>query len=152
MAIGDRTTIGDLAFTFKGVRDLVGPNYKGAQAWVEVTRNTSQGDSKVADMLPEKRIYRVQSNPMTEAAIHSRISGDMYVSLGEPLDANTWTLRVYIKPFVDWIWGGCLLMAIGGGVAASDRRYRVRAKTPAAVATTAPTAGMGAVAAGGAAD
>ena len=155
MAIGDRTTIGDLAFTFKGVRDLVGPNYKGAQAWVEVTRNTSQGDSKVADMLPEKRIYRVQSNPMTEAAIHTRISGDMYVSLGEPLDANTWTLRVYIKPFVDWIWGGCLLMAIGGGVAASDRRYRVRAKVPAAMASTAPTAGMGAVAAvatGGAAD
>ena len=152
MAIGDRTTIGDLAFTFKGVRDLVGPNYQGAQAWVEVTRSTSQGERKVADLLPEKRIYRVQSNPMTEAAIHSRISGDMYVSLGEPLDANTWTLRVYIKPFVDWIWGGCLLMAIGGGVAASDRRYRVRAKVPAALASTAPTAGAGAVAAGGAAD
>jgi len=136
MAIGERTTIGDLAFTFKGVRDLIGPNYQGAQGWVEVTRNTSQGERKVADMLPEKRIYRVQSNPMTEAAIHTRISGDMYVSLGEPLDANTWTLRVYIKPFVDWIWGGCLLMAIGGGVAASDRRYRARAKASAAVAPT----------------
>ena len=124
MAIGDRTTIGDLAFTFKGVRDLVGPNYGGVQAWVEVTRATRQGDSKVADMLPEKRVYRVQSNPMTEAAIRTRISGDLYVSLGEPLAADTWTLRVYIKPFVDWIWGGCLLMALGGGIAASDRRYR----------------------------
>ena len=124
MAIGDRTTIGDLAFTFKGVRDLVGPNYGGVQAWVEVTRATRQGDSKVADMLPEKRVYRVQSNPMTEAAIRTRISGDLYVSLGEPLSADTWTLRVYIKPFVDWIWGGCLLMALGGGIAASDRRYR----------------------------
>ena len=132
MTIGDRTTIGDLAFTFKGVREILGPNYQATQGWVEVTRSTGQGERKVADMLPEKRVYRVQSNPMTEAAIHTRISGDMYVSLGEPLGANSWTLRVYIKPFVDWIWGGCLLMAIGGGVAASDRRYRVRAKAAAA--------------------
>ena len=134
MTLGDRTTIGDLAFIFKGVRDLLGPNYQGVQAWVEVTRGTSQGEQKVADMLPEKRVYRVQSNPMTEAAIHTRISGDMYVSLGEPLAADTWTLRVYIKPFVDWIWGGCLLMALGGGIAASDRRYRSsHARAPAAV-------------------
>ena len=131
MAIGERTTIGDLAFTFKGVRSLLGPNYEAAQAWVEVTRNSAQGEHKVADMLPEKRVYRVQSNPMTEAAIHTRISGDMYVSLGEPLGGDSWTLRVYIKPFVDWIWFGCLLMAIGGGVAATDRRYRARARAAA---------------------
>ena len=80
-----------------------------------------------------------------QAAIHTRISGDMYVSLGEALDANTWTLRVYIKPFVDWIWGGCLLMAIGGGVAASDRRYRVRAKAAAAAEPTAEADTVGAV-------
>ena len=144
MTIGDRTTIGDLAFTFKGVREMLGPNYQATQGWVEVTRSTPQGERKVADMLPEKRVYRVQSNPMTEAAIHTRISGDMYVSLGEPLGANSWTLRVYIKPFVDWIWGGCLLMAIGGGVAASDRRYRVRTKA-AAVEPVGPVGAAGAV-------
>ena len=69
----------------------------------------------------------------------------MYVSLGEPLDATTWTLRVYIKPFVDWIWGGCLLMAIGGGVAASDRRYRVRAKAAAPAESVGGAGAVGAV-------
>ena len=151
MTIGERTTIGDLAFTFKGVREVLGPNYQATRGWVEVTRNSAQGESKVADMLPEKRVYRVQSNPMTEAAIRTRISGDLYVSLGEALDANTWTLRVYIKPFVDWIWGGCLLMAIGGGVAASDRRYRARAQAAAPAETTAGGASVGAANAAGAA-
>ena len=127
MAIGDRTTIGDLAFTFKGVRDVLGPNYKAARGWVEVTRTGPAGEKKVADMLPEKRIYRVQSNPMTEAAIHTRLTGDLYVSLGEALEGNSWTVRVYVKPFVDWIWGGCVLMALGGLVALTDRRYRARA-------------------------
>ena len=141
MAVGDRTTIGDLAFTFKGVRDVLGPNYKAARGWIEVTRTGPGGESKVADMLPEKRIYRVQSNPMTEAAIHTRITGDLYVSLGEALEGNSWTVRVYVKPFVDWIWGGCVLMALGGLVALTDRRYRARAKATApAPSGIAPTA------------
>ncbi len=144
MAVGDRTTIGDLAFTFKGVRDILGPNYKASQGWIEVTRTGPQGERKVADMLPEKRIYRVQSNPMTEAAILTRLSGDLYVSLGEPLEGNTWTVRVYVKPFVDWIWGGCLLMALGGLLAATDRRYRARDRVAAPAGTTPATAVMGA--------
>ena len=131
MAVGDRTTVGDLAFTFKGVRNIEGPNYRAVQGWIEVTRSTGQGERKVTDMLPEKRIYRVQSNPMTEAAIHTRLTGDLYVSLGEPLEGNSWTVRVYVKPFVDWIWGGCLLMSLGGLVAVTDRRYRARAKVAA---------------------
>jgi cytochrome c-type biogenesis protein CcmF len=140
MAVGDRTTIGDLVFTFKGVRDVLGPNYKAARGWIEVTRTGPAGETKVADMLPEKRIYRVQSNPMTEAAIHTRLTGDLYVSLGEPLEGNSWTVRVYVKPFVDWIWGGCALMALGGLVAMTDRRYRARAKAAApAQAKLAPT-------------
>jgi cytochrome c-type biogenesis protein CcmF len=131
MAIGDRTTIDDLAFTLRGVRGLEGPNYRAAQAWVEVTRKVgggaTPGERKVTDMLPEKRVYRVQQNPMTEAAIHTRLRGDLYVALGEQLEDNSWTVRVYVKPFVDWIWGGCLLMALGGIVVATDRRYRARA-------------------------
>ena len=62
---------------------------------------------------------------MKEAAIHSSIDRDLYVSLGEPLPDGAWSLRVYYKPFVNWIWAGCLLMALGGALAASDKRYRV---------------------------
>jgi len=69
-------------------------------------------------------VYRVQQNPMTEAAIHTGFTRDLYVSLGEPVGPTAWIVRVYYKPFVDWIWGGCLLMALGGLLAASDRRYR----------------------------
>src|SRR5678816_56534 len=82
-------------------------------------------------MQPEKRIYNVQQMPMTEAAIDSGPWGDIYVSLGEPIDpgaveTGAWSVRVYHKPFVTWIWGGCLLMALGGALAASDRRYRAK--------------------------
>ncbi len=79
---------------------------------------------------PQKRIYFAQSQmPMTEASIRSSLIGDVYVSLGEPVGNNgAWTLRVYYKPFVTWIWGGCVLMALGGFVAMSDRRYRVLAR------------------------
>ena len=81
---------------------------------------------------PEKRDYGPGSMPMTEAAIDASFTRDVYVSLGEPLGADkensAWAVRVYFKPFVDWIWGGCLLMALGGLLAASDRRYRLRVK------------------------
>jgi cytochrome c-type biogenesis protein CcmF len=67
--------------------------------------------------------------PMTEAAIDAGFTRDVYVSLGEPLDnSGAWSVRVYYKPFVDWIWGGCLLMALGGFIAMLDRRYRLRAR------------------------
>jgi cytochrome c-type biogenesis protein CcmF len=79
----------------------------------------------VRTLHPEKRVYNAQSQmPMTEAAIASGIFGDLYVSLGEPVGDGAWTMRVYHKPFVTWIWGGCLLMAFGGFCAISDRRYR----------------------------
>ncbi len=121
MDVGDTTEINGYTFTFRGVRDLLGPNYEAAQGLVEVTRD----GRKVVDMRPEKRVYRVQRNPMTNAAITASPTRDLYVSLGEPLDGNAWLVRVYVKPFVDWIWGGCLMMAFGGLLAATDRRYRV---------------------------
>jgi len=121
MDIGDTTDIAGYRFTYRGVRDLQGPNYVAAQGLVEVTRD----GKPVATMRPEKRIYRVQQNPMTEAAINTGFTRDLYVSLGEPVGGNAWIVRVYYKPFVDWIWGGCVLMALGGLLAASDRRYRV---------------------------
>jgi cytochrome c-type biogenesis protein CcmF len=77
-------------------------------------------------MHPEKRTYRVQRTALTDAAIDRTLARDLYVSLGEPVDGGAWIVRVYVKPFVDWIWGGCLLMALGGALAASDRRYRAK--------------------------
>jgi cytochrome c-type biogenesis protein CcmF len=80
-------------------------------------------------MYPERRIYNVQEQVMTEAAIAPGLTRDLYVSLGDPLDAQgTWLVKVQHKPFVDWIWFGCLFMALGGLLAASDRRYRVALK------------------------
>ena len=79
-------------------------------------------------MHPERRVYKVQNNPMTEAAIDTGFARDLYVSLGDPLGAGAWLVRVQHKPFIDWIWGGCLIMALGGLLAASDRRYRYSLK------------------------
>jgi cytochrome c-type biogenesis protein CcmF len=125
MAAGDSTEVLGYVFNFRGLRQLQGPNYDAVQALVEVTRN----GSPVVELTPEKRIYRVQRNPMTEAAINFGFTRDLYVSLGEPVDnGRAWIVRVYVKPFVDWIWGGCVLMALGGALAASDRRYRVKQK------------------------
>jgi len=81
---------------------------------------------------PEKRIYNANGTAMTEAAIDTGFFGDRYVSLGEPVTdkgiAGAWALRIYIKPFVDWIWGGCFMMALGGFLAITDRRYRLAVK------------------------
>jgi cytochrome c-type biogenesis protein CcmF len=123
MAPGDTTELSGYRFLFQGAREVTGPNYDAAQAVVEVTR----GGQPVVTLRPEKRVYRVQTNPMTEAAIDRGLTRDLYVSLGEPVDNGAaWIVRVYFKPFVDWIWGGCVLMALGGALAASDRRYRAK--------------------------
>jgi len=120
MNVGDSTTVNGYTFTFRGVKELQGPNYQSVQGQMEVTR----GGKKLADLHPEKRVYRVQQNPMTEADIDAGVTRDLYVSLGEPVESGAWIVRVYVKPFINWIWGGCLLMALGGLLAVSDRRYR----------------------------
>jgi cytochrome c-type biogenesis protein CcmF len=123
MAPGDHVDVGGYRFVFNGVREGRGPNYRAAVGDVELR----QGERVLRTMAPEKRQYNVQTMPMTEAAIDTGLTRDLYVSLGEPVgDKGAWTLRVYHKPFVDWIWGGALLMALGGFVAIADRRYRVR--------------------------
>ena len=86
---------------------------------------------------PEKRVYNASGMPMTEAAIESGPFGDRYVSLGEPVEGGAWSVRIYIKPFVTWIWGGCILMALGGFLALSDRRYCASARREAAVPASA---------------
>ena len=122
MQIGDSTTVRGYTFTFRGTRDLQGPNYIATRGHMEVEHK----GQKLAPMYPEKRVYRVQQNPMTEAAIDAGVTRDLYVSLGEPVASGAWIVRVYVKPFIDWIWGGCVLMALGGILAVTDRRYRLK--------------------------
>ncbi len=124
MEPGDSVELGGYTFRLIGVRDVRGPNYVAGRARIEVTRN----GRAVTTLYPEKRIYTVQNSPMTEAAIDTGFTRDLYVSLGEAVSATAWVVKVQHKPFIDWIWGGCLLMALGGAIAASDRRYRVSAK------------------------
>ncbi|MDX9740363.1 MAG: heme lyase CcmF/NrfE family subunit [Gammaproteobacteria bacterium] len=142
MEIGDVTELAGYEFRFDGVSQQNGPNYQAARGRIEVMRN---GDT-VAIMHPEKRVYLVQTMPMTEAAIDTNLFRDLYVSLGEPVANGAWSIRIYYKPFVVWIWGGCVLMAIGGLLAISDRRYRLairRQRTVAAdTAAGSPAAGL----------
>ena len=121
MAAGDYTRMGGYTVTFRGVRDVPGPNYRAQQGTFELSR-----DGRMVNvLLPEKRDYFSSAMPMTETAIDTGPLRDIYISLGAPLDQGAWAVRVYYKPFVIWIWGGALLMAIGGITAAADRRYRV---------------------------
>jgi len=140
MAVGDSVAVGGYRFTFRGVQEVQGPNYVAGRGTLDVQ---AESGGRVFQMHPEKRIYKVQSMPMTEAAIRSGLTRDLYVSLGEMLEDKTWTVRVYHKPFVDWIWGGALVMAVGGLLALSDRRYRVAVKAvdlpPALAAAEPPT-------------
>ena len=124
MEIGDTVTMGSYTFRFDGVTQVEGPNYTASRGQILVT----QGDKVVTTLHPEKRVYRVQTMPMTEAAIDTGLFRDLYVSLGEPVSNGAWSVRVYYKPFVDWIWGGCIIMALGGVLAISDRRYRLAAR------------------------
>jgi cytochrome c-type biogenesis protein CcmF len=121
MQPGDTVELGGYLFRLDEVAQVRGPNYTAARGKVAVTRN----GAPVSVLYPEKRIYTVQQMPMTEAAIDAGITRDLYVSLGEPLEGGAWLVRVQHKPFIDWIWFGCLIMALGGLLAASDRRYRI---------------------------
>ncbi|HEU5283905.1 MAG TPA: heme lyase CcmF/NrfE family subunit, partial [Burkholderiales bacterium] len=121
MNVGDTVTVGGYTFRLAGLDRVQGPNYEATRASVAVTRNGKH----LALLHPEKRFYPVQQMPMTEADMDSGFTRDLYVSLGEPVGQGAWVVRVYHKPFVDWIWGGCFLMAIGGVLAVSDRRYQV---------------------------
>jgi cytochrome c-type biogenesis protein CcmF len=128
MAPGQTVAVGGYDWTFKGVSPVNGPNYSGMAGVVEVRRD----GQLLRTMRPEKRIYNATGMPMTEAAIDTGFLGDRYVSLGEPVSdqgiGGTWAVRIFLKPFVDWLWGGAFLMALGGFLAMSDRRYRLSVK------------------------
>ena len=136
MVPGESVSVGAYTFRFEGTTERVGPNYRAARGTFDVAKNGVSFEK----LHPEKRVYNAQGMPMTEAAIDSGIFGDLYVSLGEPVDGAAWTVRVYRKPFVTWIWGGCILMALGGLVALTDRRYRLAARREEALPAGAATA------------
>ncbi len=126
MNVGDTLAAGGYEFRFNGVSQVPGPNYVSGMGSVTVSRD----GHLVADLHPEKRVYNVSGMPLTEASIQPGFFRDLYVSLGEPIPESdgAWAVRIYIKPFVDWIWAGCLMMALGGVLAISDRRYRIHQK------------------------
>ena len=121
MSPGESVTLRDYQFYFDRLEIRQGPNYESHTAVIEVTQN----GKAVATLLPEKRIYQVRNMPMTEAGIDPGFTRDLYVSLGEPLGGEAWSLRVYHKPFVRWIWLGAIFMAMGGLLVILDPRYRI---------------------------
>lgn len=132
MVPGESYEMGGHSFEFLGVQQIQGANYTAYRGHI-VARKDGE---LVADMHPEKRIYLVQTMPMTEAAIDPGLTRDLFVALGEDLGNGAWSLRVYHKPFVRWLWLGGVLMALGGGLAATDRRYRALARRSRSVAGT----------------
>jgi cytochrome c-type biogenesis protein CcmF len=124
MNVGDTVTAGGYSFRLNGVSRVAGPNYMAARAELQVSKR----DKVIGNLYPEKRSYTATQNVMTETAIDSNPLRDLYVSMGEPVDGGAWSVRVYYKPFVTWIWGGAVLMALGGGLAVSDRRYALAAR------------------------
>jgi cytochrome c-type biogenesis protein CcmF len=120
MGPGDTVTLGAYTFRFQGISEQRGANYVAARATLAVTR-----DGKPLTMMsPERRLYIATRTAMTETAIYRHFTRDLYVSLGEPIGPLQWSVRIHYKPFVSWIWGGCLLMALGGLCAVLDRRRR----------------------------
>ncbi len=140
MAPGDSHTLGQYTFSFDQLKQVQGPNYTAHDVTINVRKNG--GDP--IQLNAQKRVYVAQQNPMTEAGIDAGFTRDLYVSLGEPLDnGEAWSFRLHVKPFVRWIWMGCIFMMLGGFLAASDRRYQPseRQKAQAAVAAADPGAG-----------
>jgi len=117
---GERWETGGYEFVFRDLRNVEGPNFSAIEGEFELRRN----GELIAVMAPQKRVYRVQRNPMTEAAIDGRLHRDVFVALGEDLGGGVWSLRVQIKPLIRLIWYGAIIMALGGLLAATDRRYR----------------------------
>ena len=118
---GDVAHLAGYDFTFDGVESRNGANYTANHGQIHVSKN---GVLRTV-LEPEKRLYTVTNMPMSEAGISPHLIHDLYASLGEPLDGGAWSVRIYHKPMVEWIWFGCLMMAFGGLLAMSDKRYRL---------------------------
>lgn len=121
--IGQPFDVGSYTMTLTDVQELRGPNYLSTTGFVTLSKDGSE----IAQMTPEKRFYPVAQMPTTEAAIDYNLLRDVYVVIGDQQAGGGWTVRTYIKPMTNWIWIGCALMALGGLLSLSDRRFRVAA-------------------------
>ncbi|UWQ17002.1 heme lyase CcmF/NrfE family subunit [Jannaschia sp. M317] len=121
--IGDSMTLGRYEVVLEDVSRVEGPNYLATVARMHVY----EGGRDIGTLLPEKRVYPVAQMPTTEAGIDNGFTRDVYAVIGDPQQGGGWAVRVYIKPFANWIWGGAIIMALGGIVSLTDRRYRVAA-------------------------
>jgi cytochrome c-type biogenesis protein CcmF len=117
---GDTVKAGNYEFVFRGMKRVQGPNFVADEGEFELRR----GGKLVTMLAPQKRVYRVQQNPMTEAAIDSQPMRDVFLALGDPLGKDAWSLRIQVKPMISFLWFGSGFMAIGGILAITDRRYR----------------------------
>ncbi|HET6628732.1 MAG TPA: heme lyase CcmF/NrfE family subunit [Woeseiaceae bacterium] len=124
LAPGEPVEVAGYRFEMQGLANVEGPNYRAVEAEVEIRK----GGEYVATVRPQERTYLVQQNPMTEAGIDAGWNRDLFVALGQPLGDGTWSVRLQYKPLIRFIWFGAVIMAIGGAVAASDRRYRLYAE------------------------
>ncbi|HEU4620333.1 MAG TPA: heme lyase CcmF/NrfE family subunit [Gammaproteobacteria bacterium] len=134
---GDHWQVGGYDFEFRGTHDVTGPNFDATEGEIAVRR----GGDLVAVLHPQKRTYRVQTSPMTEAGIDGGLGRDVFVALGEPLGDGAWSVRAQVKPMVRFLWLGAFVMALGGILAASDRRYRREALRQREAAALAAAAG-----------
>ena len=133
MDVGSTAQVGRHAFRLDRVDNVSGPNYAALRARFEVR----DAGAQPVEIIAEKRLYRASQTSMTEVGLRRGFLQDLYISLGEPLDGGrAWSVRIYVKPFVNWIWIGCVLMALGGLVAVGDRRYRLRVRRREASALT----------------
>ncbi len=124
MKVGESVDVGGFSFELRELRDVRGPNYAAIEGVIEIRKD---GDF-IGEVRPQKRQYLVQKNWMTEAGIHARIHRDLFVALGDPIGKDTWSVRIQYKPYIRFIWLGAMIMALGGLVAVSDRRYRRTSK------------------------
>ena len=122
MQPGDTVVLASRVFQFHGVTSVAGPNYDAIRGEISVRRD----EAELTRLYPEKRTYRVQRSPMTEAAIYSTFWSDTYAALGEAAPNGSWGVRLYVKPMIQWLWIGAILMTVGGLLAMSDKRYRYR--------------------------
>jgi cytochrome c-type biogenesis protein CcmF len=131
---GGSYAIGDFEFHFLSATDVKGPNYDAVEALVEIT----QGGKVVALLKPQKRHFWVKQTDNSQAAISVTWTRDLFVAMGNSLGGDAWSMRIQYKPLVRFIWLGALVMAIGGFVAATDRRYRIKAVVTSADGATVP--------------
>ena len=125
MMAGDKQYVGGYVFKFSQAKDIQGPNYQAVDGQFDVY----QAGQKIAALHPQKRIYDVDKMAMTDSDIAVGLFRDLYVALGEPLPGDAWSVRIYVKPFVRWIWAGGFLILLGGLLAMLDKRYASMAKS-----------------------